>query len=217
MIVDTVVNKGLEQTESLDTKRYQVISQQSGPICKDNKLLVTENNFAEISGGKKCKKSQETSQESLIQNIKETSEQKELVNKPVADPLEDSLWSPKNRTCDKRLSFKAKIPSFKVPGETKEYRINYMKWVLRGNKHIKSIEEEFQKGNSWVVVDFDCEYSRRTLSELIKKKEGDWCNLIPEEVKITEVKSKFYSKESIEETKPKYKERYRVALSSQKE
>src|ERR1043165_851057 len=32
MIVDTVVNQGLEQTESLDTKRYQVISQQSGPI-----------------------------------------------------------------------------------------------------------------------------------------------------------------------------------------
>src|ERR1043165_4202887 len=194
MIVDTVVNKGLEQTEILDTKRYQVTSQQIEPICKDNKLLVTENNFAEISSGKKYKKSQETSQESLIQNIKETSEQKELVNKPVADPLEDSLWSPKNRTCDKRLSFKAKIPSFKVPGETKEYQINYIKWVLRGNKHIKSIEKEFQKSNSWVIVDFDCEYRRRTLSELIKKKEGDWCNLIPEEVKTPEVNRNFILK-----------------------
>jgi hypothetical protein len=92
-----------------------------------------------------------------------------------------------------------------------------MKWVLRGNEHIKTIEEEFQNGNSWVVVNFDCEYSRRTLSERIKEKEGDWCNLIPEEVKIAERKPNTYYKESKEVIKPKYKERYRAALSSQKE
>ena len=68
-----------------------------------------------------------------------------------------------------------------------------------------------------MVVDFDCEYNRRTLSECIKEKEGEWCNLIPEEVKISERKPIIYHKESKEITKPKYRERYSAALCSQKE
>ena len=96
-------------------------------------------------------------------------------------PLEDSFWSPQNRACDKNDSFKAKIPTYKISGKTKEYRINYMKWVLRDNKHIKTIKECFQNRNNWIIVDFDCDFSRKITSEKIMRKEEEWCKLIPVE------------------------------------
>src|SRR6185436_18720465 len=97
--------------------------------------------------------------------------------------LEDSFWSPQNRTCNKNNSFKAKIPTYKIPNKTKEYRINYRKWMLRDNKHIKTIEECFQNGNNWIIVDFDCDFSKKITSEKIIRKEGVWCKLILVETK----------------------------------
>jgi hypothetical protein len=65
------------------------------------------------------------------------------------------------------------MPTYIVPGENKEERIKYAQWIFRGNHHIKSIQELFKKGNSWVEVNFDCEFSRDTAMERIKEKEGE--------------------------------------------
>ena len=56
-------------------------------------------------------------------------------------------------------------------GDNKEYRNNYMRWMLRDNKHIKSIKEEFLNGNNWIIIDFDCKYSRKETSD---RKIGVW-------------------------------------------
>ena len=117
---DMQVNKGLEQIEMPDTRKFKVVAQQTEIVGKTKKLLASENNYTKGSDRKEHKLSQRNSQD-IIQSAKETTKQKELEIKPVAIQLEDSLWSPKNRICDKSASFKAKIPSFKVPGETKEY------------------------------------------------------------------------------------------------
>ena len=123
---------------------------------------------------KKLKKDQETTVKEMTVVNDQSSTQAELL-------LEDSVWAPKNRPCNRENSCKAKIASWKVPGDSKEYRVNYMKWVCRGNEHIKTIEEKFINGNSWIVIDFDCELSREMLSKWLIEKEGDWCKLIPEE------------------------------------
>ena len=131
-------------------------------------------------------------------------------------PLEDSFWSPQNRTCNRNDSFKAKIPTYKIPGETKEYRINFMKWVLRNNKHIKAIEESFQNGNNWIIVDFDCDYSRRLTSEKVMRKEGEWCKLIP--IEVEDQKNRF--SDSVDKKRQTRNSRnsygQRAALRSQK-
>ncbi|CAG8830045.1 38638_t:CDS:2, partial [Gigaspora margarita] len=102
-----------------------------------------------------------------------------------------------------------------VPGETGELRTKYVKEWLGENKHIKSIKEEFCKGNNWIIVDFDCEQKRDEAIMLSKKKEGVCLNLILEETEnksnnleisaITHEMSKF----------PKDKKGYRKALIPQ--
>src|SRR5690349_17769683 len=54
-----------------------------------------------------------------------------------------------------------------------------MEGMLNKDKHIKSVQEVFVNGNSWVEIDFDCEFSRDEAIKRIQKKEGDWLRLIP--------------------------------------
>jgi len=75
------------------------------------------------------------------------------------------------------------MPTYAVPGDTKEDREKFVKWILGENQHVKMIQEVFKKGNSWIEVNFDCEYSRDAAMDRIKEKEGDWLKLIPEESK----------------------------------
>ena len=41
-------------------------------------------------------------------------------------PLESSLWAPQNRNCDKSESYKAKMPTYKIPGSSKEERVKFV-------------------------------------------------------------------------------------------
>lgn len=90
---------------------------------------------------KKQKKDQEITLTIQSEEASKACIEEELVDQEIGtedqryqETLDNSLWSPHNRKCDQQASYKAKIASYKVPGETKEYRTNYMKWVLRENK-----------------------------------------------------------------------------------
>ena len=75
---------------------------------------------------KKLKKSQEP----FYKEVNITSSKMQRKDPSIVQPkvlLEDSVWAPKNRPCDKRNSFKAKISLYKVLEDNKEYRVNYMK------------------------------------------------------------------------------------------
>ena len=192
----------------------------AGPSKQDPKVEVHDDNIdsretieAE-SKGKKLKKNQDPLSEELTESFNRIQKESPNNDQPKVT-LEDSFWAPQNRPCDRSSSFKAKIPTCKIPGDTKEYRMNYMKWVFRGNNHIKSIEEDFINRNSWIVVDFDCEHSRRTLSEWVMKKEGEWCKFIPEEDKNKRKIQVYRLPNGAQAEGSKPKEGKRVALKPQ--
>ena len=70
-----------------------------------------------------------------------------------------------------------------MPGKTKEERVNFVKWSLHNNEHVKEIKEVFKRGNTWIEVNFDCEYGRDEAVRRISKKDSDWFKLIPEQDK----------------------------------
>ncbi|CAG8634850.1 11342_t:CDS:1, partial [Paraglomus occultum] len=184
---------GLEEEPSLLKNAEQVKDINTSAKSKEKKS--DETRIKE----KKAKKNQKIPLENILQDSKKAYEeevQKEihklkveedasltaLENQIIATsvPLEDSLWAPENRECNRKNSFKANVPAYNVPGENSKDRVNYLRWVLRGNKHIKAIREEFKRGNNWVIIDFDCEHNRCAAIEKVKKKE-EWLIIIPEE------------------------------------
>ena len=40
-----------------------------------------------------------------------------------------------------------------------------------------------QNRNNWIIVDFDCDLSRKMTSEKVMRKEEEWCKLISVETK----------------------------------
>jgi hypothetical protein len=174
----------------ISTSSYQKPVKHPNEEIKKSAITVDldKNNIKE----KKAKKSQESTSVFLCQMEREKAleqDQKniELINEDkneipiLLDTIEQSQWSPTNRICDKNRSFKANMPAYAMPGANKEERLKYTQWILRGNHHIKTIKEVFKNGNSWIEVDFDCEFSRDAAMDRIKEKEGDWLKLIPEE------------------------------------
>jgi hypothetical protein len=101
----------------------------------------------------------------------------------VEIPLEESIWAPSRRSCNKDNSLLANIPAHNVPGKTEEERVKFIKWSLKDNEHVKNIKETFKRGNVWIEVDFDCEFGRNEAIQKISKKESDWYRMIPEEDK----------------------------------
>src|SRR6185295_5242325 len=99
----------------------------------------------------------------------------------VGIPLEESMWAPNRRNCNKNSSLLANILAHNVPGKTEEERTKFIKWSLKNNKHIKNIQENFKRGNLWIEVEFDCEYGRNEAIQKISRKESDWYKMIPEE------------------------------------
>ena len=65
------------------------------------------------------------------------------------------------------------MPTYALPGESKEERVKYVQWILGNNHHIKTIKEVFKNGNNWIEADFDCEHSRDAAMDRIKKKEEE--------------------------------------------
>ena len=143
-----------EKKEQLMTiTNIEVPSVEAGPSKQNlrtegqNEEETTNENLESESKGKKLKKSQELSFEEETTTPNRIQKQDTNSVQPKVS-LENSVWAPKNRLCNKKNSFKAKISSCKVPGDNKEYRVNYMKWVFRGNAHVKSIKEDFINRNS---------------------------------------------------------------------
>jgi hypothetical protein len=155
----------------------------------------------------------------------EKSTNEEMKASLFTSTIEHSRWSPENRICDKNKSFKANMPTYALPGEVKEERIKYVQWIIGNNHHIKTVREVFKNGNNWIEVDFDCEHSRDAAMDRIRRKEGEWLKLIPEEdrnkSRITEQQEKNLTKERKEESKRQVKlkqnEEVRKPLTENKE
>lgn len=96
-------------------------------------------------------------------------------------PLEQSIWAPSRRSCNENQSLIANISAYNVSGKMKEERISFIKWSLKDSDHVKDVKEVFKRGNTWIEVNFDCEYGRDEAIRRISKKEGDWFKLIPEQ------------------------------------
>src|SRR6185295_12736017 len=95
--------------------------------------------------------------------------------------LEQSIWAPSRRNCDRNNSLIANIPVYDVPGKTEEERVKFIRWSLKNNTHVKEIKEAFKRGNLWIEVVFNCKYDRDEAIQRISRKESDWYKMIPEE------------------------------------
>jgi hypothetical protein len=124
----------------------------------------------------------ETMEIEITEQEEETNSKEDETMFPTGS-IEHSRWSPDNRICNENRSFKANMLTYALPGESKEERIKYVQWILGKNHHIKTVKEVFKNGNNWIEVDFDCEHSRDAAMDRIKRKEGEWLKLIPEETK----------------------------------
>ena len=107
-------------------------------------------------------------------NKEETQELNEELKSRYEDAsLDESIWAPREERCEIREDIKAKVAAANVDGKNTEHREKTLRWLLRGNSHIKQVEEEFSKGNQWCIITFDCrkglDNARRTLAN--KKEE----------------------------------------------
>ena len=89
----------------------------------------------------------ETMDIKITEQEKETNSEEDETTFPTGS-IEHSRWSPDNRICNKNKSFKANMPTYALPGETKEERVNYVQWILGKNHHIKTVKEVFKNGNN---------------------------------------------------------------------
>src|SRR5437868_909722 len=119
--------------------------------------------------------------------------------------LEDSEWAPNENTCEGQGEFRAKIAAFSLPGKSKEERIKFVRGTIYKNCHISTIEESFIKGNSWVVITFDCLKGRQIMEEKLKKKEIEWYKVIFEETNSNITTTKDIDYESNKKTQIKGK------------
>src|SRR5437868_1666151 len=101
--------------------------------------------------------------------------------KPGRNSLEDSLWAPNENTCEGKRTYRAKIASVSLPGESREERIKFVRGTIYRSNHISKIEECFIKGNTWVVISFDCLKGIELLKERLNKKKSEWYKVLFEE------------------------------------
>jgi len=143
--------------------------------------LTTQSSKVETSNTEKNKREQ----------IEKT---EEIYETDSRNSLEDSLWALNENTCEGSGIYKAKIASVSLPGESKEARIKFVEGTIYRSKHISKVEECFIKGNSWVVISFDCHKGIKILKEKLKEKEIEWYNIIFEDYEVLERKSPKNSK-----------------------
>ena len=104
--------------------------------------------LASVEMNRKISRQNSSPKEKERKKRHETTEETNLQREIIEVPLEQSIWAPENRSCESETLTSARIPSYNVPGGTKEERINMVKWVLNMNKHITSVEEVFARGNN---------------------------------------------------------------------
>jgi RNA recognition motif. (a.k.a. RRM, RBD, or RNP domain) len=108
-----------------------------------------------------------------------------LVERYGSSSLDSSIWAPKADACKDIGSFIAKVAAVKIVGSNSEQREKSIRWSLRGNKHIKEIQDKFVNGNQWCIIYFDCKKGFEEAKErLEKKKDFEQFNLILEEAEI---------------------------------
>ena len=90
---------------------------------------------------------------------------------PSGSLLEDNVWAPNENLCEKLGLYKAKTAAVSLLGNSKEEHIKFVEGTIYRNKHISKIEKCFIKGNSWVVISFDCLKGLKSLKEKLEKKE----------------------------------------------
>lgn len=156
--VEINTRKKIESSDSkTEDKNLENIEDSSGKLTQKEAMDTQEHR----------KNQQEHTETEHIENYKST--------------LEDSLWAPNEDTCRKMGDYKAKIVSVSLPGETSEERVKFVRGTLYRSKHIKKIEEKFIKGNTWVVISFDCQKGIEILKEKLKKKGNEWYKVLFEE------------------------------------
>jgi hypothetical protein len=107
-----------------------------------------------------------------------------------SEPLEASIWAPKEETCENKGLFKAKIFAATVPGDSKDIRVKFVRNTLPRSSHIHKIEESFIKGNAWIIITFDCFKGFDLLKTRIRKKEIEWYRVIFDEIQSNQIDTK---------------------------
>ena len=115
------------------------------------------------------------------QQRKQTEPREVCYEEPGRNSLEDSLWAPNENTCEGKGTYRAKIASVSLPGESREERIKFVRGTIYRSNHISKIEECFIKGNTWVVISFDCLKGIELLKERLNKKKSEWYKILFEE------------------------------------
>ena len=182
----------------ISTENKEIVKSKQASSGESRKVLDEKS-----PKGKKAKKDEEAPIESIMQDVIENikSETQQIKAKQeeeskfaeAGDSIEQSIWSPYNRICKGDRTFRAKAPAFKVPGDSPEERTKNMEGMLNKDKHIKLVQEVFSNGNSWIEIEFDCEFGREEAIKRIQKKEGDWLRLIPvtdDKPRIPQLKSR---------------------------
>ena len=88
--------------------------------------------------------------------------------------LDCSLWAPKSEACKDKGEIKAKVAAVKILGDNAEQREKSIRWSLRGNKHIKMIQEKFANGNQWCIIYFDCKRGYEEAKSKLEKKKDEF-------------------------------------------
>src|ERR1043165_1344028 len=186
------------EKKETDKKLRNIVQRQDTEKVEMNGKISRQSSSAEEEERKKRHKREE---EEILQQIDVTEV-----------PLEQSIWAPDNRPCDNEEPATARIPTYNVPGGTKEKRIGMVKWMLNANRHLIKVEEVFVKGNSWIVVSFDCKRGRKEAIDRLNKKDEGWFKMISDETK-----SRVENKEGLDNEQDKSRTKTKQNKESRKE
>ena len=179
---ESIITKELAeiQKKKLNNKKTAVEilmgSDQKGNVSDELKNLSQENSEKGLVESIQEQREPELSSREELKDIAMVTENKmdenieELYLEPYRNKLEDSLWAPNENTCKGLGEYKAKITSISLPGENREERIKFVRGTLHKSNHITKIEENFIKGNLWIVISFDCQKGIDILKEKLERK-----------------------------------------------
>jgi hypothetical protein len=128
-----------EQMKELSITVSQYQTSQALNNIEYEEGILTENNEVKSEKEKKQKEDPEAStnnRDESIENVEvmdieaiewedESNSEEEEAVFPTGT-IEHSRWSPENRICDRNKSFKANMPTYALPGKTKEERVKYV-------------------------------------------------------------------------------------------
>jgi len=129
-----------KDTEDMSITMDTTIDKYVAEEIKTLKTNVTQQDCQDIIAAIRSQEEEEERRKKWNYEIEESSF--------MEAPLEQSIWSPANRDCSKKLIYAAKIPAYNVPGSSKEERTKFVKRLLITNKHVIEVKKVFKKGNA---------------------------------------------------------------------